>query len=203
VSVLRKWFGPSRAEVWRQLSTEIEGSYVDGGLMRPDRVEGTHGEWTVTLDTYTVHAGKTIIVFTRMRAPYVNPGGFRFKIYRRGVFSDIGKFLGMQDVEVGNEEFDHEFIIKGTDEAKLRRLFANPRLRELIHQQPDIELSVHDDEGWCGAKYPERVDVLTFRVGGVIKDLGRLKALYDLFAETLDVLTRMGEAYERDPNLKL
>jgi hypothetical protein len=37
----------------------------------------------------------------------------------------------------------------------------------------------------------------------VIKDLDRLKALYDLFAETLDALTRMGEAYERDPKVTL
>ena len=203
MSLMRKWFGPSREEIWRRLSAEIDGDYVKGGFTRPDRVEATHGEWTVTLDTHTVHAGKTVIVYTQMRAPYVNPGGFRFKIYRRGVFSEIGKFLGMQDVEVGNEEFDRDFIIKGTDESKLRRLFFNPRLRELIRKQPDIELSVHDDEGWCGPKYPERVDVLTFRVSGVIKDVARLKALYDLFAETLDALCRIGEAYEQDPNLRL
>ena len=51
-----------------------------------------------------------------MRAPYVNPDGFRFTIYRQGVFSDIGKWLGMQDVTVGCPEFDEAFIIKGNNE---------------------------------------------------------------------------------------
>ena len=52
--------------------------------------------------TYTVSTGKTTIVFTRMRAPYVNPNSFRFTIYRKGFFSGIGKFFGMQDIEIGD-----------------------------------------------------------------------------------------------------
>ena len=45
-------------------------------------------------------------------------------------------------------------------------------------------LTVKDDEGWFGTSFPEGVDELFFRVGGVIKDVERLKSLYDLFAET-------------------
>jgi len=199
----RKWFGPSRKEVWRKLSDQLGARYVPGGLMRSDRVEATHGEWTVVLDTYTVSTGKVTIVYTRVRAPYVNPDGFRFAIYRRGFFSGIGKFLGMQDVEIGDPPFDDAFIIKGTDESRLRGLFASPRLRDLILQQPQVHLSVKDDEGWFGPKYPDGVDVLTFVVQGVIKDVDRLKALYDLFAETLDELCRIGSAYETSADVKL
>jgi hypothetical protein len=47
--------------------------------------------------------------------------------------------LGMQDVEVGMPEFDRDFIIKGNDEGKLRQLFANPKIRELIAGQKDID----------------------------------------------------------------
>lgn len=36
---------------------------------------------------------------------------------------------------------------------------------------------------------------------GIIKDVERLKLLYELFAETLDQLTRVGAAYERDPRV--
>ena len=49
----------------------------------------------MTLDTYAVFTGKVVIVYTRMRAPYVNPSGFRFTVYRKGLFSEIGKWLGM------------------------------------------------------------------------------------------------------------
>ena len=32
-----------------------------------------------------------------MRAPFVNKDGFQFEIYREGLFSAMGKALGMQD----------------------------------------------------------------------------------------------------------
>ena len=203
MGVLRRLFGPSREEVWRRLSEEIGGRYVDGSWSKAGRVDVTHGEWTVTLDTYAVSNGKTVVVFTRMRAPYVNPEGFRFTVYRRSVFSGVGKWFGMQDVEIGDAEFDDDFIVKATDESRVRQLLSSTRLRELLRAQPSIHFSVKDDEGWFGAKYPEGVDVLSFVVGGVIKDVERLKTLFELFSVTLDELCRMGSAYESDPGVKV
>lgn len=133
MGVLRKLFGPSREEIWRQVSAEIDGRYEERFLKGP-RVDAAHGEWTMTLDNYAVSTGKVVIVFTRMRAPFVNPGGFRFTIYRKGTFSNFAKWLGMQDIEVGYPSFDDAFIIKGNDEAKVREFFSNARLRELIER---------------------------------------------------------------------
>jgi hypothetical protein len=203
MNTLRKWFGPSKEEIWRQLCTETGADYVQGGFWKGDKVQAAHNEWTITLDTFVVSTGKTTVIFTRLRVPYVNPDHFRFTIYRRGLFSDIAKWLGMQDVKVGHEEFDRDFIIKGTDERKLRALFDNPKLRELIATQPEIHLTVDDDEGWLGAAFPADTDELRFHVVGIIKDVERLKMLFELFAETLDQLCRIGSAYEKAPELKL
>lgn len=49
------------------------------------------------------------------------------------------------------------------------------------------------------AVFPNGVDELYFEVVGVIKDVERLKELFDLFSETLDELCRMGSAYENSP----
>jgi len=205
MSVLRKLFGPSKEEIWQQFCAATGSQYVAGGFWKGDKVEATHGQWTVTLDTYTVSTGKSSITYTRMRAPYVNPDGFTFSIYRKGVFSELGKFLGMQDVTVGYFEFDEAFIIKGNDEPKLRKLFANQKIRELISAQPDIHFSVTDVEQgfWSGRGFPKDVDELYFRVTGVIKDVERLKLLYELFSETLDESCRMGSAYENAPGVTL
>jgi hypothetical protein len=100
MNFLRKMFGRSRDEIWRQLSAEIDGRFEERPWMR-DKVEGSHGPWTVTLDKAEVSSGKTREIYTRMRAPFVNPQGFRFTIYRKGFSSDLGEWLGMQDVEVG------------------------------------------------------------------------------------------------------
>jgi len=196
MGTLRKWFGPSREEVWRQLSESLHGRFIEGGFFKSDRVEAEHGLWTVTLDTYAVSTGKATIIFTRMRAPYVNPDGFRFTIYRKGFFSEIAKWFGMQDIVVGDPAFDEAFIIKGNDERKVRALFADPQLRALVAAQPDINFEVKDDERWFGKRFPEGVDELYFQVTGVIKDEWRLHQLFLLFAETLDQLCRIGSAYE-------
>jgi hypothetical protein len=199
----RRWFGPSKAEIWKQLAADLGGRFVDGGVFKPDKVVATHGEWVVTLDTYAVSTGKTVIIFTRMRAPYVNPDGFTFTIYRKGIFTEVGKWLGMQDVSIGHEAFDEAFVIKGNDESRLRDLFSSERLRDLVARQPNVKFSVRDDEGWFGPHFPEGVDELHFVVGGVSKDLDRLKGLYELFAETLDQLCRIGSAYQSAPDVTL
>jgi hypothetical protein len=200
---LRKWFGPSKAEIWRQVCAETGAEYVRGGFWKGDRVQVTHDEWTITLDTYAVSTGKTTMVFTRMRAPYINPGKFRFTIYRRGFFSEIGKWLGLQDIEVGYPGFDRDFIIKGTNRNQVRALFENAKLRDLIAAQPQIHFTVKDNDGFGGTSFPADTDELCFHVGGIIKDLQRLKLLFELFAETLDQLCRIGSAYEEAPGVKL
>jgi hypothetical protein len=197
----RRLFGPSTRTVWRQLSEDINARYVGG--WSGAKVQATHGEWTVTLDSYVVPVGKAMMPFTRMRAPYVNPEGFRFTIYRRSIFSGAGTWLGMQDIEIGDREFDDAFVIKGTHEGRVRALFASPRVRELISAQPRLHLTVKDDEGWFGADFPDGVDELLFAVPGVIRDIDRLKQLYELFAETLEQLCAIGSAYERDPRVTL
>ena len=197
------WFGPSKDEVWRQLSQEIGAEFVEGGFWKGNKVQAHVGPWTITLDTYTESTGETHVTYTRMRAPYVNPEGFRFTIYRKGLFSDLGKLLGMQDIEVGDPEFDEAFIIKGNDEGKVCGLFADPKIRQMIQDQPKIRLEVKDSEGWFGPKFPEDVDELHFQVVGVIKDVERLKSLFDLFAAVLDQLCKIGSAYKQDAGVEL
>ena len=203
MGLARKLFGPSRKEIWRKLSEEAGGRYVDGGFWKGDKVQVEHEDWTVTLDSYAVSTGKVTIVYTRMRAPFVNPSGFRFLVYRKSLFTGLGKFFGMQDIEVGDSLFDDQFVVQSTDEAKIQILLSAPRLRELIAAQKDINFGVKDDEGWFGTKFPDGVDELHFVRAGIIKDLERLKLLYELFAETLDELCRIGAASDRPPGVEL
>lgn len=202
MGLLRSLFGPSKDEIWRQLCSQSGGTFVEGGFFRGSKALLQHEDWTLTLDTYTVSSGNnSSTTYTRMRAPYVNADGFRFQVYREGLFSGLGRLFGMQDVQVGQPEFDRDFVIKGNSESKLRALFANARIRELIRCQPRISFSVRDDQGWFSSQFPEGVDELYFSCVGVIRDLERLKDLYDLFAETLEHLCEIGSAYEDPPNV--
>jgi hypothetical protein len=133
----------------------------------------------------------------------VNNDNFRFKVYRAGIFTELGKILGMQDIEVGHSEFDRAFVIKANDPLKVHLLFGNAEIRRLVEAQPAISLEVRDAEGWFRTSFPEEVDELYFQVGGIITDIERLKLLFELFSETLNHLCHIGSAYEDDPRLVL
>jgi hypothetical protein len=196
-------FGPSKREVWQQLADEINANYIHGGFWKGDKVQAQVDNWLVVLDTYTVSHGKTSTTYTRMRAPFINLDSFYFKIYQKSLFSDLGKMLGMQDITVGYEEFDEEYIIKGNNEEKLKQLFSNERIRKLIETQPQMNLEIKDDEGYFAANFPAGVDELYFTVYGVIKDIEVLKELYELFAEILKELSEIGSASVEAPDVEL
>jgi hypothetical protein len=191
-------FGPSREEIWQALREQVGGEVIAGGFCRGEKLQVQAGDWTVTLDEYTVTsmAGKVpiSIPYTRLRAPFPNPSGFRFSIHRASFFSYLGTLLGMQDVEVGYPEFDNDFVIKSNNEQVVKSLCRSERLRALVTAQPRFQLSIRDDEGWFGARYPAGVDVLVFGVAEHIRDVSRLKALYDVFAEALHQLSEIGVA---------
>jgi len=196
-------FGTSRKEVWKQLSEEINANYIEGGFFKGPRIEYKHNNWTIYLDTYTVSTGKSNITYTRMRAPFINLKKFLFKIYRKGVFSNIGKTFGMQDIEIGYDYFDNDYIIKGNDEISLRRLFQNHNIRNLIEKQSRIVLEIKDNEGRFGPKFNENESELYFVVIGVIKDKERLKDLFELFVKIFDELDSMGITVNQSPEVKL
>jgi hypothetical protein len=191
--LVRELFGPCREEIWRQLASEIDANFVDGGLWNRDKVQASHGGWLITLKEHGKYH------HTHLHAPFLNPIGFRFTVYRKGIFTELGKYLGMQDVEVGYPDFDRDFVIKGTDGTRLRQIFGNARIRELIAAQPRIHFEVKDAQGFfardlIGENPPEDLDLLEFSVHDKVKDKEQLRLLFDLFAETLDELCRMGIA---------
>ena len=188
------WFGPSYGDVWRIVADEI-GARHESSFWRGDRVVARVGPWEVVLELCLLNK----VTFTRVRAPYVNADGFRFNVFRKHLLSGVAEWLGFQDVRVGYAKFDEAFVIRGNDEGKLKLLFDNPRLRQLLSAQPHVAFRVIKDEGVFRRIYPEGVDQLQFLAAGAVKDIDRLKALFELFAETLDTLCAIGSAYEDAP----
>lgn len=196
-------FGPSKNEIWKQFSKQINGEYIENGFLKSSRVEKRIDNWRIVLDTYTVSTGKSSTTYTRIRVPFVNIDNFYFKIYKAGFFSEIGKKFGMQDIIIGYDKFDEGFIIKGNNEKKVKQLFSKKGIRELIEKQPKINLEIKESEGIFETRLPDGVTELYFRVVGVIKDIDRLTKLFHLFGEVLNELCEIGCASRNDPEIKL
>lgn len=196
--MFKSLFGPCKDEIWAALRREIGGEVTSGKLLQGEQLKVQSGDWIVTLEEHTqmVMTGKAVVPIphTRMRAPFLNPGKFRFSIYKASVFSYLGTLVGMQDIEVGYPDFDEACVIKGNNEELVKSLCSSERLRSLVMAQPRLHLSIQDDEGWFGKRYPPDVDVLVFNVAEHIRDVERLKGLFDVFAAVLHRLSVMGIA---------
>ena len=194
---LKRVFKCKEYDPWRQFSREIGAEYLGR-----DKVVATGKNWAITFENCTVSCGQDdICTYTRVSAPHVSKDGFQFKIYRKGVFSKLCEVLGMQDafnelgkyfgfeivyMKVGHPEFERNFIIKSNNEFKVRALFANSLIRQLIHSQSGIHLQLDKYE-------------LYFSSNTIINDVARLKPLYELFKEILNSLSDIESTYKTEP----
>lgn len=199
----RSLFGGQSEDLWHRLSEELGGETIDHEGWRHDRVRVRLDPWVVTIDHHGEPGYKAETLYTRLRAPYVNPDGFQFEIYRETLFGTIAALLGAQDVRTGFEEFDHHYRVKANDEAKVKQLCAGHKLRALIKTEPNLYLHVRNSGDWFNEEFPEGVDELCLEVEGQVKTYHRLKQLYVLFAETMHRLCLIGSAYEGSVDVEI
>jgi len=176
----------------RQFSSDIGAEYIKGGFLPGnDRVIAKVKQWTVTIDTCDESLYST--TRTRMRASYVRKDEFRFTIYPERGIAKLDTALRTQDIKFGDLMFDDVFVIKASDESKVRALLENRRTRSLIQGFPSIHLESKND-----AHSP--INVLLVEVEAITA-VERIKSLFNLVGEILNQLCRIGSASEDDPNL--
>ena len=131
--------------------------------------------------------GKHPVYYTEARL-YIgpsNPLGYRLEIYPESFMSSIGKFFGIQDIEIGDSRFDSLFILQSNEEASLKKLLDG-RTRMLILQLYELfgtnNIYLKMDNYWLVVKKDVR-----------LSDQRRLEVFYDLSANFFDsVLEFMG-----------
>jgi hypothetical protein len=183
--------------IWRSLAEALGGRFTAETLHSHSRIDLRVDAWHVTLD---VLAGRRSH-FTRVRAPYVNPSGFRFRLTRSSVRSELAAFMG-EDVRVGDPAFDAAFIVQGSEEARVRKLLV-PALRAQLLAHPYESLEVKPDEGWFGARFPEGVDELSLAIPGIVVDEAALRDTFELFGTTLHRLCELGAATSERAKVRL
>jgi hypothetical protein len=201
--MLNKNFREHAEQVWAKLNEEIGGAFLhrEKGEGRFDKIFARIDHWSITLDLHSEPGYRSEVLYTRFRAAYINPDGFRFNIFKADLWDDMSRVVGFQDVEIGEDDFDDHFRIMCSDEKQVKRLFGHRRLKELLKQEPDAHLFVRDSGDWFLDAFPEGVDELVLEVEGEIADLERLARMYAILSEALHALCHIGSAYEDDPEL--
>ncbi len=188
-------------ESWAEFCGRVDAALAE--YVRTGRTRVRHRGWSVTLDTNVVPAGAAAAAVTRMRAPFVGRGRFRFKLQRRDLLDALARRLRIHSSETGQSDFDRQFVVRSENDEAVRRLFDPPDIRRLIQSQPSINLEARGGDGPFGASLPEGVDELVLRAPGFVTDAERLRRLFALFALILDRLCQTGAASDEDPGVTL
>lgn len=136
---------------------------------------------------------------------YPPEGDFAFSIFQEKVHHQLGKALGMQDLQVQDELFDGKFMIQGTSALKIQELFLDVQLRELILLQAPALLHIDTKAAKSYPKLgiPEHVHAVVYQYDGVMDKLHQLQTAYDVVVAVLGQLGAIGaisgvEAHEAD-----
>lgn len=189
---------PSKEEAWTALAGRRGGTVVSNKRGKLAAVRFALAPVELVLDTYTQSNGETSQTYTRGRVLYVMRDEFRFRLYRRSIFSGLGKFLGMQDIEVGQPALDREFIIKADSEGRIRALLLRSGISNALMTLGGGRLETRPFRR-RGAD-TARIRELRYTVPGVVREAARLDAVVDLFVEVTAHLVKSGSAWpERAP----
>jgi hypothetical protein len=186
-------FGPSKAEIaWREFADEIEGEYFKKGTFGSPKISARLGKWKVLIDTYTVSNGKSSTTYTRVTSDILLTEDFKFRIYKKSIFSGLGKAFGMEDIEIGEQYFDEQYIIKGSPQDKVIEFFSDQNLRQSIINLSRLHLQIKSRNQSFFNKDTTPTIQLYYEEVGMIKDKNRLGNLMLLFALSLKRLEQIG-----------
>ena len=193
----------ARKQAWQQFSNEIEAMYVKGGVLKSDRIEATFQNWQVLYDSFAISAGTVPLLYTRIRAPFLAKSDFKFRITKKTFFDKIKEKFGKSDVESGDSRIDNAFVIKSNSAEKVKRLFSNEELINLLLGKADSHFEFTHGYKGIGRKFPNDCDGLCLVVLYESKDIDKLKLIYNLFGEVLSALLEANEICDEIIDIKI
>jgi hypothetical protein len=103
----------------------------------------------------------------------------RFALHEQDWMHEIGKLLGLTDIELDDPEIDAAFMISTNDPATLHDLLANPELRQTLLRYRDLRLVL----GPVGSDSDEVV--LEFSKDQALQEPAQLQEVYHLLLTLL------------------
>ncbi|MFT2011261.1 hypothetical protein ACMA1I_21500 [Pontibacter sp. 13R65] len=116
---------------------------------------------------------------TLFSATLQKSSGYRFRLQQQGLLEEVGKLLGMQDIKIGDSEFDAHTLVQANQEEKVKQMLSQPDVRSPFLQLSDyqVELTLPGE-----ANEPARLD---FWIQEAITDPIQLCQLYHSFMALL------------------
>lgn len=130
-------------------------------LKQPLRLEGEHRGIHLQVYHYAISSGQSSTNYATVRTTVENEKDLEFKFSKAGIFSKVGKSLGMQNVATGDERFDGLFIVKCSDPEFITQALL-PQVKERFFEAWET----HEAPGTISLKK----DILSYDEVGTIRD---------------------------------
>lgn len=122
---------------------------------------------------------------TTLTAELPTTPAFRFAIHDKSFTDEIGKFFGMEDVEIGFTEFDKKLIVKTNNKLRVREIFSDEAVRKPFESLNDFTLGItYNNNGGSARNAP----FLEFQTETGITNTKQLKEIYHAFISILIML---------------
>jgi hypothetical protein len=142
-----------------------------------------------------------------MSAPYISDDGLEFEMvfFSRVHWVErlLNKLGRKKYIEIGYPEFDSEYDIHAYNESKVKELFRNSKIRQLIQSvmskskkgDPIRVLRAGNEREWS-----TYWTALSYYEGGIITDIGRLKSILELITGVLNQMREIGSVSPIPPS---
>ncbi len=108
---------------------------------------------------------------------------FRFSLHRQDLLDEVGKFFGMEDIKIGDPEFDKKIVVKSNNPERIKDILDLPQIREVIQSLPNFEFHIahhHSSNTEVESAF------LELRIDEGITDTATLRPIYNIFCLILE-----------------
>lgn len=185
----------NRKKELRAFADHWHGQFHEGGFLAPTQVDLDFDGVTANI-SFTSNDDESL---TNLTVPLRLPCG-RLKLRPQNFGDQIGKFLGMEDIEVGVPSFDDAFIIQGSNPREIQKLLTEPvraAIQSLRKLRVGFPTSVHLDIG---------SGVMRISVGqdlGNEKELSRFASRCRTLFDLLNPNSSQGIEFVDQPSVRL
>jgi hypothetical protein len=165
--------GKEANEAWQTAARKLKLKYQPSVLFRGRRLSGTLNGFRVTAYNFTRQSGKSATTFTKFMIFY--PAiGLGLRLTRERFFTGLARFMGAQDIDVGDAPFDDDVLVQGTPHRKeevIRFLTPARRFRSHWFLMGRDDAVIADNHAEVVQK---GVMINASRIEAVLKDLVRI-----------------------------